>query len=50
MPARTEFYDRTAAQLRQIESQGLYKHERVINSQQSTRIEVAGGKPVAVGA
>jgi glycine C-acetyltransferase len=46
MPARTEFYDRTAAQLRQIESQGLYKHERVISSQQSARIEVAGGKPV----
>ena len=46
MPARTEFYDRTAAQLRQIESQGLYKHERMISSQQSARIEVAGGKPV----
>ena len=46
MPARTEFYDRTATQLRQIESQGLYKHERVISSQQSARIEVAGGKPV----
>lgn len=46
MPARTEFYDRTAAQLRQIESQGLYKHERVISSQQSARIEVAGGKSV----
>jgi glycine C-acetyltransferase len=46
VPTRTEFYDRTAAQLRQIESQGLYKHERVISSQQSARIEVAGGKPV----
>ena len=46
MPARTEFYDRTAAQLRQIESQGLYKYERVISSQQSVRIEVAGGKSV----
>jgi len=50
MPARTEFYDRTAAQLRQIESQGLHKHERVISSQQSARIEMAAGKSVAVGA
>jgi glycine C-acetyltransferase len=45
-PAQTEFYERTQEQLRQIEAQGLYKHERVIASQQSALIEVVGGEPV----
>ena len=46
MSAQTEFYERIQEQLRQIEAQGLYKHERVIASQQSALIEVAGGEPV----
>ena len=46
MSAQTEFYERTQEQLRQIEAQGLYKDERVIASQQSALIEVAGGEPV----
>ena len=46
MSAQTEFYERIQEQLRQIEVQGLYKDERVITSQQSALIEVAGGEPV----
>ena len=46
MSAQTEFYERIQEQLRQIEVQGLYKDERVIASQQSALIEVAGGEPV----
>jgi glycine C-acetyltransferase len=46
LSAQTEFYERIQEQLRQIEVQGLYKDERVITSQQSALIEVAGGEPV----
>jgi glycine C-acetyltransferase len=46
LSARTEFYERTQAQLRQIKAQGLYKRDRVITSQQSALIEVAGDEPV----
>ena len=41
-----EFLDHLKAQLAELESAGLYKHERVIDSPQSAQIHVAGGSAV----
>ena len=40
------FTEHLKAQLAELESAGLYKHERVIDSPQSAAIHVAGGKTV----
>ena len=42
----TAFNDHLRAQLAELETAGLYKHERVIDSQQSAEIHVAGGPTV----
>ena len=41
-----EFNAHLEAQLKDLESAGLYKHERVIDSPQSAEIHVAGGRTV----
>ncbi|HSW82030.1 MAG TPA: aminotransferase class I/II-fold pyridoxal phosphate-dependent enzyme, partial [Usitatibacter sp.] len=41
-----EFNAHLEAQLKELESAGLYKHERVIDSPQSAQIHVAGGGTV----
>jgi glycine C-acetyltransferase len=41
-----EFNAHLEAQLKELESAGLYKHERVIDSPQSAEIHVAGGRTV----
>jgi|TARA_B100000315_G_scaffold26949_1_gene23163 glycine C-acetyltransferase len=41
-----EFYDRVGTQLGEIQSQGLYKEERPITSQQDAHIEVGGANRV----
>ena len=46
MPVPSEFHDRIAAQLKEIQSQGLYKNERSITSQQDARIQVDDSDPV----
>jgi len=46
MPVSREFYDRLRTQLEEIQSEGLYKKERPITSQQDARIEVDGANPV----
>ena len=46
MPEQSEFYDRLKAQLQEIQSQGLYKNERPITSQQDALIEVGSANRV----
>ena len=46
MPVPNEFYDRLTTQLKEIQSQGLYKNERPITSQQDARIEVGSADQV----
>ena len=46
MPEQSEFYDRLKTQLQEIQSQGLYKNERPITSQQDACIQVDGSDPV----
>src|SRR5689334_9585575 len=41
-----DFKDQTAQTLREIESQGLYKKERIITSPQDAHINVTGGRDV----
>ena len=46
MPIPNEFYNRLTTQLKEIQSQGLYKNERPITSQQDARIEVGSADRV----
>src|SRR5262249_27148556 len=43
---RARFLEHLKTQLAELETAGLYKHERVIDSQQSAEIHVAGGPTV----
>src|SRR5205085_11722559 len=45
-PMTPNFISHLETQLAELESAGLYKHERVIDSQQSAEIHVAGGGTV----